>query len=118
MSTTVELFHGGPHLGGCQWTTHHGRTQLFNVVGPRHLLIGVVQGSYQQLEIAQAVEASQRQCADLATPVVESIGSERESKFTGKIHKVTVEVGELKKADKALEEKARREYAHKKAMAD
>ena len=29
---------------------------------------------------------------DLATPVVEAIGSERASKFTGKIHKVTVEV--------------------------
>ena len=29
---------------------------------------------------------------DLATPVVESIGAERASKFTGKIHSVTVEV--------------------------
>jgi arylsulfatase len=29
---------------------------------------------------------------DLATPVVEAIGSERKSKFTGRIPKVTVEV--------------------------
>jgi arylsulfatase len=55
---------------------------------------------------------------DLATPVVESIGSERKSKFTGKIYKVTLEVGQMKKADKALEHKARMEFAHKKAMAD
>jgi len=32
---------------------------------------------------------------DLATPVVETIGSERKSKFTGKIDKVTIEVGEI-----------------------
>ncbi len=29
---------------------------------------------------------------DLATPVVESIGSEAESRFTGKIPKVTIDV--------------------------
>jgi len=51
-------------------------------------------------------------------PVVESIGSERKSKFAGKIHKVTLEVGEMKKADKAKEKKAQREFAHKKAMSD
>jgi arylsulfatase len=55
---------------------------------------------------------------DLATPVVESIGSEHASKFTGKIHKVTVEVEEMKKADKAEEDKARQELAHKKALSD
>jgi len=31
---------------------------------------------------------------DLATPVVETIGAERESKFTGKIDQVTIEIGE------------------------
>ena len=55
---------------------------------------------------------------DLATPVVESIGSERKSKFTGTIYKVTVEVKEMKKADKAEENKARKEFAHKKARSD
>jgi hypothetical protein len=55
---------------------------------------------------------------DLATPVVESIGSEAKSKFTGRIPKVTVEVKEMKKAEKVEEKKARAEYAHKKAMSD
>jgi arylsulfatase len=55
---------------------------------------------------------------DLATPVVESIGSEHASKFTGKINKVTVEVQEMKKVDKAEEDKARQELAHKKALSD
>jgi arylsulfatase len=55
---------------------------------------------------------------DLATPVVESIGSEAKSKFTGHILKVTVEVKPMKAADKADEDKARMETAHKKAMSD
>ncbi|APG26821.1 arylsulfatase [Syntrophotalea acetylenivorans] len=38
---------------------------------------------------------------DLATPVVETIGSERASKFTGKIPKVTIEVEEVKKPETA-----------------
>jgi len=33
---------------------------------------------------------------DLATPVVEAIGAEARSRFTGKIDKVTVEVAEVK----------------------
>lgn len=55
---------------------------------------------------------------DLATPVVESIGSEAKSKFTGKIHKVTIEVKEMTKTEKAEEKKLRAEGVHKKAMAD
>ena len=55
---------------------------------------------------------------DLATPVVETRGSEAKSKFTGKIPKVTVEVQPMKKADKAAENKARAETAHKMAMSD
>ena len=55
---------------------------------------------------------------DLATPVVESIGAERESKFTGTIYKVTVETKNMKKAEKAEEHNARMAFAHKKAMAD
>jgi arylsulfatase len=55
---------------------------------------------------------------DLATPVIESIGSEAKSKFTGRIPKVTIEVKDMKKADKAEEKKARAEYAHKKALSD
>jgi arylsulfatase len=55
---------------------------------------------------------------DLATPVVERIGSEAKSRFTGKIHRVTIKVKPMKKADKAEEDKARAAFAHKKAMAD
>jgi arylsulfatase len=55
---------------------------------------------------------------DLATPVVEAIGSEAKSKFTGRIHKVTVEVKEMKKAEKEQENKLRAEATHKKAMSD
>lgn len=55
---------------------------------------------------------------DLATPVVEAVGSEAKSKFTGKIHKVTIEVKEVKKADRLNEKKARAELAHRKAMSD
>jgi arylsulfatase A-like enzyme len=55
---------------------------------------------------------------DLGTPVVEAIGAEAKSKFTGKIAKVTIEVKEMKKADKAEAEKAGKETAKKKAMSD
>ena len=55
---------------------------------------------------------------DLGTPVVESIGSEAKSKFTGHITKVTVEVKPMKAPDKAEAEKAGKEVAKKKAMSD
>ena len=55
---------------------------------------------------------------DLATPVVESIGSEAKSKFNGRIPRATVEVKEIKNADKAEENKLRVEAARKKAMSD
>lgn len=55
---------------------------------------------------------------DLGTPVVEAIGAEAKSRFSGKIPKVTVEVKEMKKADKTEEDKVRAEVAHKEAMSD
>lgn len=55
---------------------------------------------------------------DLGTPVVEAIGSEGKSKFTGKIGKVTIEVREMKKADKEAEYKSRATVVHKKMMSD
>ncbi len=55
---------------------------------------------------------------DLGTPVVEAIGAERASKFTGKIHKVTIEVKETKMPDKAEDDKARAVAARKKALSD
>jgi hypothetical protein len=55
---------------------------------------------------------------DLATPVVEAIGSEAKSKFTGRISKVTVEVKEMKKADKAEGNRLQAEVVHQKAISD
>jgi hypothetical protein len=55
---------------------------------------------------------------DLGTPVVEAIGSEAKSKFTGKIPKVVIEVKEMKAADKAEESKSRVGAAQKKALSD
>jgi arylsulfatase A-like enzyme len=55
---------------------------------------------------------------DLATPVVEAIGSKAKSKFTGRISKVTVEVKEMKKADKAEGNRLQAEVVHQKAISD
>jgi arylsulfatase len=55
---------------------------------------------------------------DLASPVVEAVGSEARSKFIGKIRKVTVEVKEMMAADKQEEETVRVDVARKKALSD
>ena len=55
---------------------------------------------------------------DLGTPVVEAIGAEAKSRFTGRIPKVTVEIREPKPAEKAAEKKASTEAAKKKALSD
>ena len=50
---------------------------------------------------------------DLGTPVVETIGAERRSRFTGRIPKVTIEVRDAKpKADATVQE-ALREVARR-----
>jgi len=55
---------------------------------------------------------------DLGTPVVEAIGSEAKSRFTGRIQKVTVEVKNGKPAEKAEADRARVAVAHRKAISD
>ena len=55
---------------------------------------------------------------DLGTPVVEAIGAEAKSKFTGHITKVTVEVKPMAAPAKAEAEKAGKETAKKKTMSD
>jgi arylsulfatase A-like enzyme len=55
---------------------------------------------------------------DLGTPVVEAIGSEAKSRFTGRIEKVTVEVKPMKQAEKTAAENSQKEAAHKKALSD
>jgi arylsulfatase A-like enzyme len=55
---------------------------------------------------------------DGETPVVEDYGIPAPYKFTGRIQKVTVDLKEMKTADKTEEEKARAVAAHKKALSD
>jgi arylsulfatase len=55
---------------------------------------------------------------DLGTPVVETIGSEAKSRFTGHIPSVTVEVRPAKGANKAERETNQMELAHRKALSD
>jgi arylsulfatase len=54
----------------------------------------------------------------LGTPVVEAIGAEAKSRFSGKIGKVTVETKSMKPAEKAQDSKLRAEVAQKKAKSD
>lgn len=54
---------------------------------------------------------------DGETPVAD-YGIPAPYKFTGKIYKVTIDVQEMKKTDKAEEEKGRAVAAHKKALSD
>ncbi len=55
---------------------------------------------------------------DGETPVTEDYGIAAPYSFTGRIHKVTIDIKEMKQADKAEESKLRAEAAHKKAMSD
>jgi len=55
---------------------------------------------------------------DLATPVVETIGAEAKSRFTGRIHKVTIEVKAVKAASAEAEQQAVREAHARKQLAD
>ena len=55
---------------------------------------------------------------DGETPVVENYGIPAPYKFTGKIDKVTIDLKEMKKAEKAEENKLRAEAARKKALSD
>jgi arylsulfatase len=55
---------------------------------------------------------------DLATPIVESIGSEAKSRFTGHISKVRVEVRPMKAPEKVEAEKSQKEASRKKALSD
>jgi arylsulfatase len=64
------------------------------------LYVNDVKVAEGRIEHTQAIVFSADETADvgidLATPVVEAIGSEAESKFTGRIPRVTVEIEEVK----------------------
>jgi arylsulfatase len=55
---------------------------------------------------------------DGETPVVEDYGIPAPYKFTGKINKVTIDLKEMKTAEKAEEVKLRAEAAQRKAMSN
>ena len=55
---------------------------------------------------------------DGETPVVEDYGIRAPYKFTGEINNVTIDLKEMKKADKAEENTALAVAAHKKAVSD
>jgi len=75
-----------------------------------------------RIERTQAMIFSADEGADVGedgeTPVVEDYGIPAPYKFTGRIVKVTVDLKEMKAADKADEDKARAVAAHKKALSD
>ncbi len=75
-----------------------------------------------RIERTQPMAFSADEGADVGedgeTPVTEDYGMAAPYKFTGKIHKVTIDLKEMKAADRAEEHKLRAEAAHKKALSD
>ena len=55
---------------------------------------------------------------DGETPVVENYGIPAPYKFTGKINKVTIDLKEMKSADKGKADKAQKEASVRKALSD
>ena len=75
-----------------------------------------------RIEQTQPMSFSADEGADVGedgeTPVVENYGVPAPYKFTGKINKVTIDLKEMKKAEKEEENKLRAVAAHKKALSD
>ena len=75
-----------------------------------------------RIEHTQAMIFSVEEGADVGedgeTPVVENYGIPAPYKFTGKINKVTIDLKEMKSADKEKADKAQKETSIKKALSD
>jgi arylsulfatase len=75
-----------------------------------------------RIEHTQAMIFSVEEGADVGqdgeTPVVEDYGIPAPYKFTGKINKVTIDLKEMKSADKEKADKAQKEASMKKALSD
>jgi arylsulfatase len=75
-----------------------------------------------QIDQTQPMMFSADEGADVGedgeTPVTEDYGISAPYKFTGKIGKVTIDLKEMKSADKAEEQKLRAQAAHQKALSD
>jgi hypothetical protein len=103
----AEFRHDGDGIG-------KGGTGTLFVNGKR-----VAQG---RIEHTQGIIFSVEEGTDVAqggeTPVVEDYGIPAPYIFTGQINKVTIDLKEMKQAEKAEENKHRAEAAHKKVMSD
>ena len=90
--------------------------------GTGMLFVNGKQVAQGRIERTQAMMFSADEGADVGedgeTPVVENYGIPAPYKFTGKINKITINLKEMKTAEKAEEKKLRAEAAHKKAMSD
>ena len=90
--------------------------------GAGTLFVNGEQVAQGRIEHTQATIFSADETADvgidLGTPVVEAIGAEEKSRFTGHITKVTIEVKPMKAPDKTAAESSQKEAARKKAMSD
>ena len=90
--------------------------------GTGTLFVNGKQTAQGRVERTQALMFSGDEGADVGedgeTPVVETYGIPAPYKFTGKIDKVTIDLKEMKAADKAEENKLRAEAAHRKALSD
>jgi len=90
--------------------------------GTGTLFVNGKQTAQGNVERTQALMFSGDEGADVGedgeTPVVETYGIPAPYKFTGKIDKVTIDLKEMKAADKAEENKLRAEAAQKKAVSD
>ncbi len=75
-----------------------------------------------KIEQTQGVAFSADEGADVGedgeTPVVENYGIPAPYKFTGRINKVTIDLKEMKKADKEAVDKAQKEASLKKTLSD
>jgi len=90
--------------------------------GTGTLFVNGKQVAKGRIEHTQPMMFSADEGADVGedgeTPVIEDYGIPAPYKFTGKIDKITIDLKEMKKADKAEENKLRSQTALKKALSD
>jgi len=90
--------------------------------GTGTLFVNGKQVAQGRIELTQAMIFSADEGADVGedgeTPVVENYGIPAPYKFTGKINKITIDLKEMKTADKKKADMARKEAGLKKALSD
>lgn len=90
--------------------------------GTGTLFVNGKQAAQGRIERTQAMMFSADEGADVGedgeTPVVEDYGIPAPYRFTGKIDRVTIDLKEMKTADKEKADMARKEASIKKALSD